>query len=396
MKKILLAFGFLLFLGGLLFTILDAPYKYLFQSNAHLNSGKIARAVEFLKEGREKYPNNDQIKFKLAKAYLLLGETELSNKTITSIKSVQSLKKDFDFQNFLVDLSEANYHVGNKKYANYFATCFLTFRDTSKISRKTAKNLLRIGHIIPDKSIELWEEAYNIAHALKESELKEGLRALLLPKYFQIAEGLKTKKKYQEVLSVLNRARALGKSAEVNYQEAKLYTETGKFDLAQKHFEEAIELEPENDDYKISYANALKKIALSTHNKSKRDEYFEKVKLLLVNEDYPRKISILKKIINLNAKYKVENGSLTLTMIGDYLYPYFTFKIAPISDTLLLKYKVVFLDDKQNQIGIYEAPISNDELNQTIEVTGSNPISENSLVNAKLFLNGELVKEYKK
>ena len=395
MKKPLFIFGLVLFILGVLFFLFNTSFKYIFQSNAYLKSSKVAKAIELLEEGSKKYPTNNKIKFLLSRAYLLSGETELANKTILSKETIEALKQYSDFQDFLVELSEANYHLGNGKHAAYFANQYLSVNKKFKLSKKTVKNLLVAGQVLPDKSVELWETAYNIAHALKRPELKESLKALLLPKYLQIVENLKSEKNYDEALSVLNKAKVLGKSAEVNYELAKIYTELGKAEQFQKCYEEAIQLEPENDEYKIAYANALKKAALSIKDKIKRDEYFEKIKLLLANEDDPRKISILKKIINLNAKYKITHTNLKLTMIGDYLYPSLLFQIEPVSDVSLKNYKVIFLDENQAQLDIYEAPIAAEELKHPIEVISRNPIEKSNLVDAKLFVNNEFVKEYK-
>ena len=116
---------------------------------------------------------------------------------------------------------------------------------------------------------------------------------------------------------------------------------------------------------------------------------------MLAGDNDPVKASLLKKIINLNAKYKITNSNLELKVIGDYLYPSLTFKIDPVSDTEIKKYKVIFLDNEKKELDEYEAPLTSGELNQTIEVTCKNPVADESLVNAKLFVNGEFVKEYK-
>ncbi len=394
MKKFALLFGLLLVIIGLVFSFVDTPFKYLFQANANLTSGKVARAVKLLEEGYKKYPNNYKITFALAKAYYLAGETELADKTIFSKKTIDALKCDKDFRDFLVDLSDANHTLGNNRFAKYFATQYLACQENPEPSQQTVKNLLRIGQLLPEKSLSLWEKGFNISNAIKEPELKESLKALLLPKYFQIAEDLKKQKKYQAALEILNRARVLGRCAEVNYEKAKLYIELGKIDQAQKLFEDAIQLEPENDDYKISYANALKDVALHTNDKAKRNEYFEKIKLLLAGDDNPAKATLLKKIINLNAKYKITNSNLKLKIIGDYSYPSLTFKIEPVSDTDIKKYKVIFLNEQRQELDEYEAPLTNNELNQPIEVTCRNAVENDNLINAKLFVNDELVKEY--
>ena len=394
MKKFSLLFGALLVVVGLIFSFIDTPFKYLFQANANLRGGKVARAVKLLEEGYKRYPHNYKITFALAKAYHLAGETELANKTIFSQKTIDTLKCDKDFRDFLVDLSDANHNFGNEQFAKFFAIQYLACQKNPEPSQKTVKNLLRVGQRIPERSIELWEKGFNIAHAINETELKENFKALLLPKYFQIAEDFKEQKRYKDALETLDRVMALGKCAEVNFEQAKLYIELGKIDQAQKFFEDAIQLEPENDDYKIAYATALKNIALKTNDKAKRNEHFEKIKLLLSGDDNLAKASLLKKIINLNAKYKIIDSSLTLKHIGDYLYPSLVFKIEPVSDIEIKTYKVIFLNKDKKELDAYEAPLTHDELNQVIEVTCKNPVESDNLVIAKIFVNNEFVKEY--
>ncbi len=396
MKKFALLFGLLLLTIGLVLSFIDTPFKYLFQANTHLTSGKVAKAVKLLEDGYKKYPNNHKITFALAKAYHLAGETELANKTIfsNSKKTIDTLKCDKDFRNFLVDLADANHEIGDERSAKFLATQYLTCQENPKPSQQTVKNLLRVGQILPERSLEVWEKGFNLANAINKPELKESLKALLLPKYFQMADDLKGQKKYKDALEILNKAGVLGKCAEVNYEQAKLCIELGKIGQAQKLFEDAIQLEPENDDYKISYANALKKAALSTNDRIKRNEYFEKIKLLLAGDDNPVKATLLKKIMNLNAKYKITDSSLKLKYIGDYLYPSFTFKIIPVSDIEIKKYKVIFLNEERRELDNYEAPLTNEELNQPIEVTSRNSVQDDNFINAKLFVNDEFVKEY--
>ena len=395
MKRIALIFSFLLIISGVLFFWLNTPARYFLESNANLSSGKIARAINILEEASKKYPDNYKINFALAKAYLSSGEIEQANEIILSKNKPKTILKNRSFQNFLVDLSESNYTIGNIKYARLFGAEYLNNHNPNEVSKKIVKNYVRIGEIFPEKSIELWEKAFNIASALGKSELKESLKALLLPKYFQIADNLRSRKMYEDAVSILQKARVLGKSAELDYKEAVIYGDLGEINLAQRQFEEALQLEPENDNYKIAYANFLKNAAFKTGDQTKKNEYSEKVKLLLAGgEDDPRKSGILNKIINLNAKYKIADGGLKVTMVGDYFYPSVTFKIKPVSATTLKKYKIVFLDKDKNQLDTYEAPVTNDELNQLIEVTCRNPVDDANLINAKLFVNDEFVKEY--
>ena len=396
MRKIVFICGFLLLITGILTSFwLNTPSKYIFESNAQLSSSKAAKAIKTLEEGSKRYPDNCKITFSLAKAYLSLGETEQANNIILSKKNVWLLKNNKEFQNFLVDLSEANHRINNIKLSRYFGKQYLDNHNPREISRRIIKNYISVGQVLPESSTEIWEKAYNISHALKERELKESLKALLLPKYIELVEDLRLKDKHEDALRVLNKAKILGKNAQLDLQEAIIFADLGKIDLAEQKFEEALQLDPANDNFKIAYANALKKEALKTKDPLKKDAYFEKIKLLLVSgADDPRKSTLLNKIINLNAKYKVINDNLKITNVGDYLYPSLAFKIKPVSDAILKKYRIVFLDENKKQLDLYEAPITESEINQIIEVTSRNPVNNASLVNAKLFVNDEFVKEY--
>lgn len=394
LKKIVLILSFTLMLG--LFIIwLFLPSRYLLTSSAELSSGRVANAVNILEKGYEKYPDNTDICFNLAKAYLQVGEVELANEIVFSKKSQFRLMKKSAYYDFLVNLAESNYQLGNQKTAKLFAMKYLEYEQNKKPSKWIAKNLISLGKILPEMSIELWEKAFNISYALKDSELKESIKALLLPKYFQHAEDLKLQKKYLEALSALKKSEIVGKNAEIDFREAVIYHELMETDLTQEKFEEAIQLDPNNDNYKISYSVALKDIALATKDKAIKNEYFEKIKLLLSSvEDSPRKISLLNKIINLNAKYKITNVKLKVTKLGDFFYPSLVFKIDPISDTILQKYKIVFSDVGQNTIDEYESPITNEDIKQEIEVICRNPVDSGNLVSAKVFVNDEFIKEF--
>lgn len=395
MKKAVLILGILLLSTGGLFFWLKTPYRYLFQSNADLTSGKVARAVEVLQEGLKEYPDNFKINFNLAKGYLSLGEIEQANNIALKKKLINSLKENKNFQDFLVDLAESNKRLGNYKEAMVFVKQYLEYQDPNEVSKRIVRNYIRVGQLLPEKSLEFWEKAYNIANHLKETELKQSIKALLLPQYLTAVENLKINKKYDEALDILNSAEIFGKNAEVKYLKAIIYSELGKMDLACGQFEEALQIEPNNEDYRISYVNVLEKAALKTKDQKKRTEYSEKVKLLLASiEDNPKKASLLNKIINLNAKFKITNSDLTITKVGDYLYPSLVFKIKPVSDELLKKYRIVFLDQEQRQIDIYEAPFVDSDTDQLIEVTSRSPINGANLIGAKLFINDEFVKEY--
>lgn len=397
MKKFVLFFGFLLVALGILLIVLDPPYRYLLESNANLQGGKVARAVNVLKDGFKKYPENYEISYALARAYLLVGEIQEANKIIRAKEIPKAFKADNDFQDFLVDLSESNYRLGNEKSAREFAFKYLDYQFEDEVSKRIIKNYMRIGRIIPEKSVELWEKAYSIASKLKQVELKESLKALLVQKYFRMAEDLRVEKKYEASLEILQRAKLLGSSARLSYLKAIVYGNLEKLDLACEHFEQALQLAPQDNNYKIAYAKVLERAIFKTKDKTRKEEYIEKIKLLLSSsEDDPRKVSILNKIVNLNAKYKVTNADLKITMVGDYLYPSLSFKITPVSNTVIEKYKIVFYDESENQIDTYEAPVVDVDLNEFIEVTCKNPINDGNLINAKLFLNDEFVKQYRK
>lgn len=395
MKKPFLIFASLTILSGLLIWWLNTPFKYILQSKADLTSGKVARAVTHLEEAYKKYPNSPIVNFNLAKSYLSLDETEKATKLIKEKNLIKVLSKDTSFQDFLLELSEANKQSGNKDEAKVFAETYLNNTNKNETSKRLIKNLIRTGQILDNKSIEIWERAYNIASAIKDLELRESLRALLLPKYFQEVEELNSKKRFEEALQVLKKADVVGTNAEVHYLKAMIYSQTGQINLAEKYFEEAIQLQPDNDDYKISYANTLKRIASATKDQTKRKIYSEKIKLLLGDgRGDQRKISILNKVINLNAKYKITNANLKIIMIGDFLYPSLEFKIKPISNASLKKVKIVFLDQDKKQLDYYESAITQDEVDQILEVTSRNPVTSSNFVIAKVFLNDEIVKEY--
>lgn len=394
MKKIILIFGFLLVLAAVFNLCFNSPNKYLLEGSAQLKSGKLAKAIQTLNEGLKKYPDNSKISFNLAKAYLSIGEVEQANKIVLSKKISIIFKDNIDFQDFLVELSELNKRSGNEKFARFFADEYLKSQNTKEVSSRVVKNYIHIQQILPEKSIELLEDAFNIAHTLKKSELKDTVKALLLPRYFQISEDLKSKKKFTEALDILKNAEITGKNPEVSFQEALIYSEIEKIDLAKRKFEDAIQLDSENDNYKISYADFLKKEALNTNDEKLKTEYLEKVRLVLAGvQNDVKKTSLLNKIINLNAKYKITNHNLAITKVGDYFYPSLTFKIKPVSDEIIKKYKVEFLSENKYPIDIYEAPIE-EGIDRIIEVTCRNPVDNTTHVNAKLFINGDFVSEY--
>lgn len=395
MKKIILLTGLIVFCASGGFLWLNLPYRYLFESHAYFNSGKIAKAVALLKEGTNKYPDNSSISFLLAKAYLSLGDTGQASNFVLKKELIKSLKNNKDFQDFLVDLSESNQKQGNERLSRYFGDQYLELVDEKETTARLVKNYIRLGQSLPHVSVEILEKAFNIADALKDTELKESIKGVLLPKYFQTVESLKLGKKYEEAQSVLDKASILGKNAEVNFQKAILYNEAGKVELAQSYFEEALQLEDSNNEYKITYANALEMAAQNTNDNVKRKEYHEKIKLLLAStEDSSRKSSLLNKIVGLNKKFKISNASLRITSVGEYLYPSLAFKLEPVSESVLEKYKVVFLDKYSNEIDSYEAPVTEDDISNTIEITCRNPVSNEDFVNAKLFINNEFIKEY--
>ena len=395
LKKITLLFCFSVIIIGGIIVWANTPYGCCFIANTELTSGRVVKAIDILEKGLKKHPQNSKISFYLAKAYLAIGETEQASKIFVSNEALTALKDDKNFQDFLVDLSESNLRIRNEGLAKLLALKYLKYQNEEEISRRVVKNYIRTGQILSENSTEIWERAYNIANALKDSELKESIRALLLSKYFQLAEKLRLEKNYKDALDILNKSKIIGKNAEVVFQEAQIYNELGKANLAESQFEEAIQLDLENNNYKIFYANVLKNTALNTQDKNKKNEYFEKIKLLLssVGND-KRKTSLLRRIVNLNVRYKITNTTLKITMLGEYFYPSLVFKIKPVSDTLLKKYRIVFFDSNQNQIDEYEAPITNSDIEQLIEVTSRNPINDGISVNAKLFLNDELVSEY--
>ena len=394
MKKPVFFFAFLIILIVCILCWFNSPFRFIFYGNTNLGSSKAGKAVSVLEEGLKNYPGNPRIIFSLAKAYLSLGEAEQANKILDK-NTLSFFRGDKNFQDFLLDLSEANYRSRNMPFTKYFARKYLEYQNKNETSKRVIKNYLRLGQLLPEKSVEIWEEGYNIAHALKEKELKEDLKALLLPKYIQKVEELRLKKHYNDALEVLNKSMVFGKNAEVNYQEAVTLAESGKPNLAFIKFEDALQLDPGNDNYRITYANVLKKSASGTKDPSKKKATLEKIRLLLVSgEDNSRKTNLLNKIINSHMKFKITNGNLKITEVGDYTYPSLEFRVNPVSDIRLKKYKIVFLDENKKELDIYEAPFSENDSNQLIEVTCRNPVKSSNAVNARLFLNDELVTEY--
>ena len=385
------------FIAGLIsgFWFLNTPERYLFQSNTYLNNGKVAKALMVLEAGNKRFPVDSRISFALSRAYLASGEIKEANKIVLKDRLFKKFKDDTSFQDFLIELSQANLQSENEKYSKLFCHEYLENNNSEEISRRKIKNYIHIGHVFPERSLELWEEAYVGARQIKDAELKERLKALLVPKYFYIAKDLRIEKKYEEALEILQKARSLSKNAGINYEMAISFSELGEVEKANDQFEQAIQLDPENDNYKIAYADFLKNAAIKTKDNTKRKEYIEKIKLVLVNvENDKRKIGILNKIINLNAKYKITNSDISLKLLGDYFYPALRFKIVPVSETVPKKYKVVFFDGQKKQLDFYESFITTNDLNQDIEVICRNPVNDGNLISVKLFLNDEFVKEF--
>ncbi len=394
-KKISILFCVVVAIVGLVFYSFFTPVKYLIESEARITSGKIASAVVLLERGLKQFPNDCAINFKLAKAYFLLGEVDTATEIVLDKKLLISLKANKEFQDFLVDLSYANKLEDNESFAQLFASKYLESTD-NKLYRRLIRNNIKIGKVLPEKAVSLWESAYKEAKAKKELELMENLKALLLPKYLQLEADFREEKQYVEALEVLKKALALGRNSEVLYRQALVSYELGKVEVAQKAFEEAIQLEPENDNYKILYANLLKRLALNTIDTNKKNEYFEKIKLLLSSgEESSRKANVLRRIINLNAKYKLSNALLRVTTVGDYMYPSLSFKIKIASENLPKKYKVVFLGSNMNQLDVYEASVPYEDIGEPIEVICRNPVLEDNTIIAQVYLNDEFVREYK-
>lgn len=396
MKKIIIITSSVFFLIICLGFWLNTPFKYLIEGKAELKRDKVARSVKVLEEGSSRFPNNKIISFELAKAYLKLEEIDKVNNLVIKKGLIDEYGGNSDFQNFLVNLSKANKKFGNDKHALYFASEYFKKESKNNISKKTIKNYIDLGHIVPQKSTLIWERAYKISVALKEVELQKTLTTLLLPRYLEKAQEFKEVEEYEESITTLNKAEALGKNPEINIERAKIYSFLDRIDLAEADFEEALSTDPKNDDYKIYYAEALQLAAKNTEDLLKRKEYSEKAKLLLSgNSDDPRRTTILKKIINLNAKFKITNATLFLRNVGEYYYPTFAFKIDPVSDFILKNYTIVFFNNKNEKLDSYQAEIENiEELKNLIEVTCRNPVGDDNLIVAKLFINNEFVQEY--
>ncbi len=395
MKKTLLLFGFLLTISGTVFYFINTPLRYILESNTSINSGKIAKAINILEEGSKKYPDNFKISYLLAKAYLIAGEIEQASQIALKKNFSADFKKSKGYQCLLISLSESNKRQGDEKVAKRFAHEYLKTHNKNETSIGIVKNYISIGHTLPEKSTELWERAFSIASALKKSELKEDLRTLLMPKYFQLIETYKAEKKYDDALNVISKALVLGKNAELNYQEALIYNSLGNLKKAEEKFEKALQLEPDNDSYKIAYSNILENAARKTTDKKIQSEYLEKIKLILSSvKNDKKKINLLNRVVSLNSKYRITNASLKVTMVGDYFYPSLAFKITKVSDDILKNFKIEFYDENKNKLDVYESPVTENEFDEIINVISRNPTNDNHSINAKLFVNNELVKEY--
>lgn len=396
MKNITFIFGLFLVILGSSFFIFKTPYVYLIESNANLSSGKAAKAINILEDALRKYPNNDKIIFALSKSYLSGGETEQASKILRK-KTRKILKDNKDFQDFLVALSKSNLKAGNKKYAKIFGKEYLENQVPDEVSVRVVNNCIQLADVFPEKSVELLEKAYNIAKGLKQSELIEQLKTLLMPEYLKLANKLRLISKYKESMNVLQKAAELGKSAKLSCQQALLYNDLGDIKLAHKKFEEALQLEPDNNSYKLTYANFLKDLALHTEDKSRKKEYFEKVELLLAGgSDNPEEADLLNKLMILNPKYKITDFNLKIISEMGYLYPSLSFMVKLLSDSLPKKYRILLLDNNKNQLEDYENLIESNSIEEHIEFTSEKPIGDISQITAKLFLDNELVKEYKK
>lgn len=395
MRNLGLLFGLIILsLAGFVFWS-GTPDRYITESNATLASGKVAKAIEILNEGYNRFPDNEKICFLLAKSFLLSGEVEDSNKIVQEKKLYNSLSNKEEFQNFLVDLSEANNRQQNVKEASFFAKKYISIIPQDEASKRIVQNYIKIGQVLPDESIKLWEVAFNIASALKDNELKESIKALLLPKYLQLAKDFQADNKTDMAFETLDKAKILGKSADINLQEALMYKSLGKIELASKKFEEVLQIDGENEEYKLAYAETLEEASQKEQDKEKKKEYAERIKLLLGDSSTDaKKASLLSKIINANAQFKILDGKIQVTKVGDFLYPDLSFKIKQLSDTQIKSYRVIFFEGN-SQIDIYESPIREDELDQLVEVTSRNPIEEGKEASVRIYVNKEFVSELK-
>lgn len=395
MRNLGLLFGLIILsLAGFVFWS-GTPDRYITEASANLTSGKVAKAIEILNEGYNRYPDNEKICFLLAKSFLLSGEVEETNKIVLEKKLYNALSNKEEFQNFLVDLAEANHRQQNTKEATLFAKKYISIIPQDEASKRIVQNYIKIGQVLPDESIKLWENAFNIASALKDNELKESLKALLLPKYLQQAKDLQLENKIESAFEILDKAKVLGKNADINLQEALLYKSLGKMELASKKFEEALQLDGENEEYKLAYAETLEEASQKEQDKEKKKEYSERIKLLLGDSTTDvKKASLLSKIINANAQFKILDGKIQITKVGDFLYPDLSFKIKQLSDTVVKSYRVIFFEGN-SQIDIYESPISEEELEQLIEITSRNPIEEGKEASVRIYVNKEFVSELK-
>lgn len=394
MKKKLIILATLITLCFLLFLWINSPERYLLQGKADLKRDKVAKAVKNFKEGLNKFPDNTQLGYYLTKSYLLLDEVEKANEVFFEKRLNETLKEKKELDDLIIALSEKNKKIGDKELSEDLAKEYLKNENQEEISRRIVHNHIRVGLLLPERSLELWEKGYKISNLKNYEDDKKVLTSLLLPAYLKKSEYYFESANYDEALSLLNQAENIGKNGRINFTKAKIYNKLGHFNLAQEQYDQALELDPNNDNYKIEYSKALKNESEKTRDHLKKEEYLEKIKLLLANsDDDPRKMSILSKIINSKSKFKVSDVQFSARAIEEYFYPEFKFKITPIASEVK-KYKVVFLDETKNEIDLYEKEFSSEELNQIVEVIGKSPVASDKLIYARLFIDNELVKEY--
>lgn len=395
MKKILISVTIIFTLLLIFLFWFNTPFRYITFGEAEIKRDKIANAVRIFEQGVEKFPTNTMLIYCLAKSYLKLEEIEKANELVLDDRFYETFATNRLYKDFLIDLAEANKKFGNEDLAIMLAEEYLKNEDESLVSPRIINNYIRISQILDKKSLDLLEKSYNLAETTGAKNLKKRIITLLIPKYFELAEEYNLSESYESALTILNKIEFLNDSPRGHFEKGKIYFKLNKTNLAQTEFESAIDKDPTNDDYKIGYAQALEEAAKNTDDELKKKEFREKITLLLADDtNNSKKSDVLKKLMNFNSKFKISNVAVFLKEVGEGFYPTIEFQITELPDYTLEEYKVVFLNDNKETIDTYVSKITKDKLNQPIAVTSKNPIENDSLIYAKLYINNEFVKEY--
>jgi len=395
MKRIILLIGLILLLIGSSMLWINSPYRYILESKAKLKSGKTASAIELLTEGLSRYQNNTELNLHLARAYLQLGKIEDANNLVEEKNVLVGVSLNNELLTFILELAIANQQNNNNLFAKDLANFYLKLIENKPVSLQIAKELIKLSSILQDKSEVILETALDIAGRYENNEAISEIKIALLPKYLTRAEDLLAKKQFDKALEILNTSEKLGKDSQVSLLKAKIFIQQGDINKSQTEFEDAIELNPNDTQIKIAYAEVLNNFSNKTTDKTKKVEYLEKASLLLNNTDTDILKSTIKRNLEiLNTKFKITDGDLSIKTQGEFSFPILTFKIIPLQEINLKTYKVIFETIGKKQIDVIESIITKSDLNNIIEVQCTVPVSNDKLVYAKLLIDGKQVQEF--